>query len=342
MTAATAVAPVRDPASTRRARTGAGWTQVAAATVAGEPLAVWAAPGAGPYPWPVPAAPADGRPAGADPDAGAGGRPGPGVGGRPGPGAGAAAGPCAGPVVVAVHGMEDTWQTWRPVTELLRPARVYALDLPWRSGGDYRWAADRTPAGWLAAALELVPERADALLAHSFGAGAALAHLADGYQVGAAVLAAPFYRPDVPAGRPLDEAGRAESLAGFAEVVGDGLRARMGARAATVDPEVFAAMRGRLLDRVVPVAGDPFLEAFVRSGRLDLRAVTVPTLVLAGSADVSLIPARAAALAAAMPAADVRQRDHYTHFCQLVQAAAVAAEVRTFFDRHLTPRKERR
>lgn len=283
----------------------AGWVRIAATTVAGEPLAVWASPAT-----PV-ATSCHARSVVVD-------------------------GP--GPVVVAAHGMEDTWRTWAALAGLIGPARVYALDLPWRSGSDYRWAADRPPAGWLAEALALVPEPADVLLAHSFGAGAALAHLADGYAAGAAVLAAPFYRPG---GEPLDEAGRAEALAGFVEVVGDGLRARMGPRAAKVDPEVFDAMRDRLLDRVVPVAGDPFLEAFVRSGRLDLRGVTVPTLVLAGSADVSLTPARAAALAAAMPAADVRQRDAYTHFCQLEQAADVAAEVRGFFDEHLRGRSER-
>lgn len=72
------------------------------------------------------------------------------------------------------------------------------------------------------------------------------------------------------------------------------------------------------------------LEYLCATRRLDLSDVDTPTLVLAGTTDVSLPPAGARALGEAMPAARIRLREHYTHFCHQKQAAEVAAELAAF------------
>lgn len=238
-----------------------------------------------------------------------------------------------GPVVAAAHGMEDTWRSWSALADRLPGHRLHALDLPWRAGGDYRWRAEGTPGEWLGRALDLVPEPVDVLLGHSFGANAVLEHLAAGAAAPrAVVLLAPFYRPRSAAeGDDL----RARSHAGFVDIIGDGLRLKLGPRAGKLDADLVAAMQDTLVKRVVPVAFPVFYDCFVRSGVLDLTGVGAPTLVLAGTEDQALAGERAVALAADMPAADVRPDPGYSHFCHVEQAARVAAELAAFLADHL-------
>ncbi|MEV7085126.1 alpha/beta hydrolase [Streptomyces sp. NPDC093085] len=257
-----------------------------------------------------------------------------------------------GPVVALVHGLEGGWEGWRPLAEALPGYRVYALDLPWRAGNPYRWRAYGSPAAWLRRALDLVPEPVDVLLGHSFGANAVLELLAeqaeqaeqagqaeradgaereDGASVSpapsAAVLLAPFYRPDtLPVGWPLHDAARA----GFRRIVTEGIRAGLGERAGTLDPGILSAMADTALERIGPVGFLSLFLQFVSTTELALAQVTVDTLVLAGRHDESLAGDRATALAAAMPAATVRQHPHYGHFCHVEQTADVAAETAAF------------
>ncbi|MCQ8828594.1 hypothetical protein [Streptomyces malaysiensis] len=58
----------------------------------------------------------------------------------------------------------------------------------------------------------------------------------------------------------------------------------------------------------------------------------MPTLVLAGHGDASLSEDRAAALAAAMPAATVRRRPGFSHFCHAEQPGDVGADIAGFLD----------
>ena len=241
-----------------------------------------------------------------------------------------------GPVVVAVHGLEDSWESWQPLAELLAGrCRTYGLDMPWRTANDYRWRDAGSPAEWLAAALARAPEPVSVLLGHSYGANAILEHLAataGDRQPAAAVLVAPFYRP--PSLRPGDELYR-RAFAGFRAVMDEGMRLRMGPRAAEVDPELLDGMTDKMLDRIGRPGYHALYEQFLDTTGLPLAAVTVPTLVTAGAADESLAGERAVALAAAMPAADVRLHPHYGHFCHLQQSADLAAEIAAFLDPHL-------
>jgi pimeloyl-ACP methyl ester carboxylesterase len=234
-----------------------------------------------------------------------------------------------GPVVVAAHGIEDGWRSWTPVAERLADRyRVIALDLPWRSGNDYRWHAQATPGEWLARALDLVGEPAHALLSHSFGATATLELLAAGHRPAAAALVAPFYR----ATYLVAEQVREPSRAALRTTIRTGLRLRMGTR--QVEQDVLDIMERGLEDHLMPTVFPVFFDYFTESGDLDLSAVDTPVLVTAGTTDPSLSPDRAAALGAAMRAATVRCHEHYTHFCHLEQAADVAGEVAAFFKGH--------
>lgn len=243
-------------------------------------------------------------------------------------------------VVATVHGMEDDERSWEPLTARLRERLVgvawqpVALRLPWRCGNDYRWRAEGTPGAWLAEELRALPTPPDILIGHSFGANAILELLATGaVRPERAVLLAPFYRPP----SMVDDAYlRARSAAGFAGIIAAGLRAKLGARAGHLDPEVVTGMAQGLCERLVPLAFPILYDAFVGSGLLDLAAITVPTLVLAGTEDQALAGERAIALAAAMPAALVRPQPGYSHFCHIEQAAEVAAQVAAFVPEFLS------
>lgn len=230
-----------------------------------------------------------------------------------------------GPAAVAVHGAEDSWRSWRALAG--RPGRWYALDLPWRAGGQYSWAAAAPPADWVALGLDLVPEPVDLLLGHSFGAGAVLAHLAaaDGRTPPPrAALIAPAY---LPPGRPVTPELYDRALAGFRRVLAEGMRLRMGRRA---EPGLLDAMVASTVARVGPAGLAALFGQFAASRDLDLTSVRVPTLVLAGTEDEALTADGAAALAAAMPAATVRLRPGLGHFCHTEQADEVVAELTDF------------
>ncbi|GAA0914281.1 MULTISPECIES: alpha/beta fold hydrolase [Streptomyces violaceusniger group] len=165
-------------------------------------------------------------------------------------------------VVALVHGLEGGWAGWRPLAgELAGRCRTYVLDLPWRAGNRYRWRHHGTPAHWLREALALVPEPVDILIGHSFGANAVLEHLADrdgAAQPRAAVLLAPFFRPDtLRVDWPLHDA----ALAGFRQIIADGVRVGLGSRAGDLDPEVLAAMADATVERIGPVG---FLSLFLQ------------------------------------------------------------------------------
>jgi pimeloyl-ACP methyl ester carboxylesterase len=229
------------------------------------------------------------------------------------------------PLVVLAHGLEDSWEGWRPMAARL-PAdwRVIALDLPWRPGNDYRWRR-RAPAAWLADGLELAGEPTT-VVAHSFGANAALDLMCAG-RIGPAVLICPLYRPPEVA---LTWAVFDRSRRAFDQHMRDGLLMRMGRRADTLDPEILAKMIATAIDRVGPAGFLAVFEQFCASAGLPLAELAQPALVLAGGADPTLSRPAAAALAAAMPSASVFFRDHYDHFCHRRYAAEVAASVTDF------------
>lgn len=231
--------------------------------------------------------------------------------------------------VAFAHGLEDVWASWKPVARRLDPAwRLVALDLPWRAGNDYRWRRQDSPAGWLRAGLDAVGGPVDVVVAHSFGANALLDLCCAGARPAAAVvLVCPLYRPPaVPVTwRLLDRSRR-----NFEAHIHDGVRARLGGRAAALDPDVLTAMMAKALDRVGPAGLLAVFEQFVASADLPLTRVTPPALVLAGGADPTLSAAAAGALAGGIPGAVLRLNDHFDHFCHIRDPDAVAAQLSEF------------
>ncbi|MEW2428687.1 alpha/beta fold hydrolase [Micromonospora sp. NPDC047644] len=230
------------------------------------------------------------------------------------------------PLVAFAHGLEDTWQSWRPIAGWLGPRRrLVALDLPWRAGNDYRWR-HRSPADWLRSGLAALPRTPDVLVAHSFGGNAALQLLcADEPLAGRAVaLICPLYRPP---GGPVTWALFDRSRETFVQHIHDGLRARMGSRATRIDAGLLAAMTDLAIERVGPAGFLTVFEQYLATADLSLDAVGRPVAVLAGGADPTLTPKAAQVLAAGMPGGLLHLRDDYDHFCHVRHAQQIADRV---------------
>ena len=230
--------------------------------------------------------------------------------------------------LVFVHGIEDSWQSWRPlVGHLDPPLRCIALDMPWRAGNDYRWRRQRSPGGWLEDALRDLDGQPDVLVGHSFGAGAVLELLAAGTKIRAATLISPTYRPP-----DLDLTWRVfdRSRAHFESQIRQGLLLRLGSRANVIDPGLRDAITDKAFDRIGPAGFLTVFDQFAASGDLDIGSIEVPTLVFCGQADPTLSQRGADALAELMPSATVVREEGFDHFCHLRQAAAVAARLSSF------------
>ncbi|MGC5032719.1 alpha/beta fold hydrolase [Micromonospora sp. DT229] len=234
-----------------------------------------------------------------------------------------------GPLVVFAHGLEDPWTTWRPLAAELDPTwRMVALDLPWRSGNDYRWG--HRPAGdWLGDGLEQLGVRPDVLITHSFGANAALTLLCarDPRPAPAVILVCPLYRqPQHSVTWDMFDQARVT----FVRHIREGLRARMGARVDALDPDVLEAMGEAAIDRVGPAGFLTVFQQYIASAQLRLSNVAVRTFLLAGAADPTLSPVAARALAAEVPGMNLQVEEEFDHFCHVRQARRVADSVTAF------------
>ncbi|MEU1969554.1 alpha/beta hydrolase [Micromonospora sediminicola] len=240
-----------------------------------------------------------------------------------------AAGISGGPTVVLIHGLESTWSSWLPIAVELDPNwRLVALELPWRPGNDYRWR-HRNPGDWLGDSLEALDVRPDLLVAHSFGANATLELLcARDPRINSPVaLICPLYRLPRHAVT-WQMFDRARDL--FFEHMRQGLRARLGLRSGTLDPDVLDVMVDVAIDRVGPMG---FLTAFQQmaaSTYLELGRIGTPTLLIAGGADPSLLPEAARRIAQSIPACDLVMTESHDHFCYVRHPAEVAAAVSAF------------
>lgn len=234
-----------------------------------------------------------------------------------------------GPLIVLAHGLEDRWTSWVPMVAALDPSwRMVALELPWQSGNDYRWH-HRSSAQWLDEALEQVGERPDVLIAHSYGANAALNLLCepDPRPIPALLLICPLYRqPHHPVTWRMFERARTA----FAEHIAEGVRARLRNRIDTMEPDVLQTMIELAQDRVGPAGFVTVFSQFIASADLPLETVEVPSLVLAGGADATLAPEAATALAAAISGGRLHIDEGFDHFCHIRQATGVAAHVAEF------------
>lgn len=245
----------------------------------------------------------------------------------------------AGPIAVLLHGMEDGWQTWRPLASFLDPSwRVVALDLPWHSGNDYRWRCAATAGEWVKRLLDGPDEPPDVIVAHSFGASALLEALARSPRplCRAVMLVAPVVGP---AGMEVTWEVFDRARAEFGELIGDALQARLGRRAHRVDEELRADITAKMMQRIGPRGFMSLFEQFVRTAELPLHHVRMPALVLSGGKDSGLAGRQATTLAEVMPKATVELISHYDHFCHVEQAEDVARRLVEFVHAALPDRR---
>jgi len=232
------------------------------------------------------------------------------------------------PLVVLAHGLEDSWVSWLPLARCMAGWRLVALDLPWRAGSDYRWRRRPAP-DWLGRGLDLLDAPAHALVAHSFGAGVALELLCerDPRAGRAAALLCPLYRPPELhlSWRVFDRARRT-----FNGNILDGLRLRLGARAASLEPGVLEQMLSRTVDRVGPAGFLAVFDQFAASAYLPLEKISTPTMVLAGDADPTLLEGAVPRLAMSISGATARMHPDYDHYCHVRRAKELASQLTGF------------
>ncbi|MFH8349166.1 alpha/beta fold hydrolase [Streptomyces sp. NPDC018045] len=234
-------------------------------------------------------------------------------------------------VIAAAHGLQGDWRMWEPLARHL-PAdvRVYALDLPWRAGNDYRWRRTADAPRHLAQALRTLPERPDLLVAHSFGANAALGYLTRAHsgtsRLRAAVLAAPFFRTS---NAPADRDAFARHRETLQVLMAEAVRGRVGHRAQGLGEAVLASMARTAAARLPPQALVALRDSYRTSGTLDLRAVRVPVLVVAGEDDPSAGVDQGRALAEGLPTAALRVHPSVGHFLTYQAPEPFAADIET-------------
>lgn len=242
--------------------------------------------------------------------------------------------------IVMIHGFEETWRSWLPFCERFPLAEIECLDLPWRSGNDYSWVHGGSSRAWLRRALSstVAAGDVDLVVAHSFGATTLLELLAtnaaDTEGISATALVAPIYRPHDAS---TDPAFFAEALSRTREVLREGLRIELGARAARMPPMLIARMHDRLLSRVDPDGLLALYSAVARTASIQLEAVRTPVLAICGTGDHSAPPPAVAALLRRLPYGSVYQAAHLSHFCHVEQPDSVAAAVSAFLDEQPDP-----
>ena len=238
-----------------------------------------------------------------------------------------------GPVLLMTHGLEEFWQAWLPMAEIMFDEfRILSVDAPWRAQNDYQWSEVGTPSQWLAEVVDLLPVPPDVLVGHSFGSNTTLEYLATPFAapVRAAVLTAPVYR-----------AKREEiswdllhgSLANFRDILSAGLAVRNGSR--VIPPDVFEKMIDVLVERVGPNGFINLFRLFGHAPFIPLEKITVPTLVIAGETEQTDTGTGTQALAANLPRGRLAQLAEYNHFCEITQAAECAALTSGFLKEHV-------
>ncbi|WP_405937312.1 alpha/beta hydrolase [Streptomyces sp. NBC_00726] len=227
--------------------------------------------------------------------------------------------------VLLLHGLAGATSVWRSYEELaLDGVEIWEGVLPWGAEGDPEWSVHDDPAEHVERALDAVPGGVDAVIVHSFTAGPALEVLARRTACRgprAAVVVAPFHRRS-PGNFTWDDA--LYYLSGFHRILEEGLRIGTGDR---VKPALRAAMAMRVRDRIGPYGWQQFFGAYLRSPHLDVAALRLPVLVVAGTEDFAAPPDDARTLAGALPDGRFELFEECGHFAMAEQPQRFADAV---------------
>jgi pimeloyl-ACP methyl ester carboxylesterase len=210
----------------------------------------------------------------------------------------AARGPGRPIVTLLLHGLGGSGGVWEPFAERAADdLELWTAELPWGGGG--AWSRRDDPRRWVTEALAATTaaggRQPDVVIAHSFAATLTLSLLADGFDVGrAVVLVAPFYRA-----RPedFDWATISYYLNDFHRILAEGIRVRAGER---LERSLRDDMALRVRERIGPSGWTRFFDTYLRTPGLRVDRIGAPVLIIAGQDDFAAFPADTQALRAAL------------------------------------------
>jgi pimeloyl-ACP methyl ester carboxylesterase len=216
--------------------------------------------------------------------------------------------------VLLLHGLGGKPSVWDPFAARAEASlELWDAELPWRAMTTSEgWGARPDPADCL---VELVDDRYDAVVAHSFAANLLTEAIAAGRVAPRrTVLISPFYRSSP---QEFDWSVISYYLNDFHRVFEEALAVGETARFAKAHRDWMAR---RLRDQIGPYGWMRFFESYLRTPFLDLAAVRCPLLVLSGEKDIAARAGDGRALAAAVEGARFELLEGCGHF-PMVEAA---------------------
>lgn len=241
------------------------------------------------------------------------------------------------PALCLIHGLGEGWEVWSALcSRLAQRYQLFCLELPWSGSQGPRWGQLRPPSAWLRSGLELLPEPPRGLVAHSFGANAALELLQDGRPpaLDALVLVSPFY---LAPSQELDWQVFQQTLQRFRQVMAQGVAIRQ-QRRGSKNRELLAAMGEKVVEWIGPLGFMEFFALFARTPALRLEQIGIPALILAGADDITASAESNIGLADRLPGSRVATLPGCGHFCMLEQPDLCADAVGQYLGAIPAPR----
>ena len=238
------------------------------------------------------------------------------------------------PLVVLVHGMMEPASVWQPMmTSLAQRGRVrcVALELPWNGEQGGLWGQVRSPMCWLAHALTAFELRADAFVAHSFGASALLSLMSRGAPQHQApvVLISPFYKS---CHKQVTWQLFERYVGEFVDFVELSIRTRLGER--VVEPDVLQRMTHAARDSFGCYVWMQFWQLFSAMPFLPLEQLKQPVLTLTGAEDFSTPLPDVHALQQKLPNGRLEVYAGASHFLLASRGRAVIDATQRFVAEH--------
>lgn len=238
--------------------------------------------------------------------------------------------------MLLLHGMAAGNAAWDSVCARLPEVRgLWSADLPWRGEGVGQWAYQPDTFRWLERALDEV-DGADIVVAHSFAATVLLDLLTQDpsdrplrrYGIRSLVLVSPFYRPN-----PEDFGW--DAIAGvvdrFQTIMEEGIRVAAAGRG---DPDLHRPLARRLCRAIGPYGWGRVYDVYLRTPWMAVHRITVPTLVVHGTADTAAPYHESEALARALPTGRVRRIAGSGHHPMIERPDEFAGLLREVLDPH--------
>lgn len=231
--------------------------------------------------------------------------------------------------LVAIHGMVESPDIWRGIIEKIAPEfrRGYEISMPWHCDEGYYWGLEAKPGEWLEPVFTALPPGPKVVLAHSFGANALLDVLQrqPGSDIEAMVLLSPYYKPSY---EDFTWDMFRRFVGEFEAFVAASIRIRPGAE------RISAASLTMLIDKVKEKYGSyswvEFYELYARTPGLKFDALKMPTLVLGGDRDLSILPDDLNALAKRLNHARFEILRNCGHFGMVEQPEGITAVIHKF------------